>query len=204
MRAALFLFLLGLLLVPLRAEDWTTTDGKTYHNVQVLSSNAAYVTILHEDGGGRIPLSTLSPALQKRFNYDPAKAAPVIAATQVADQQDKTALVAEKKKTEAQDAQRQQEAAFILANSLFGPPPDDALFAPSAPSPTDDQDDRPIASEPPTQIDDWGGDYGDYGYYGGYGYYPSGYGYGYGRRGYSHTYNRGGGHGLGAHSFTHH
>jgi hypothetical protein len=201
MRATLFLFLLGLLLLPLRAEDWTTTDGKTYHNVQVLSSNAAYVTILHEDGGGRIPLSTLSPDLQKRFNYDPAKAAAVIAATKVTDQQDKTALAAEKKKAQAQDAQRQQEVAAILATSLFGPPPDTALFAPSAPAPTDENSYRPIASEPPTQIDDWDyGDYGDDGYYGGYGYYPYSYGY----RGYPHSYHHGTGTPSGTHSFTHH
>jgi len=202
MRSLLFLVLLGLLFLPLRAEDWTTSDGKTYHNVQVLSSNAAYVTILHEDGGGRIPISTLSPALQKRFNYDPAKAAPVIAATKAADQQDKTALAAEKKKAAAQDAQRQQEAAAILAASLFGPPPDSALFEASAPSPNDEDTYRPIPSEPPTQIDDWGYGDADYGDYGGYGYYP---GYGYGYRGYSHNYHHsGGGYGLAAHSFTHH
>jgi hypothetical protein len=210
MRSALFLVLLGLLVLPLRAEDWSTTDGKTYKNVQVLSHNAAYVTILHEDGGGRVPLSTLSPDLQKRFGYDAAKAAAVIAATKVADARDKEALAVEKKKAQMQDAQRQQEAAAILAASLFGPPPDTALFAASAPSPDEvDAASRPIDTEPPTQIDDWG--YGDYGPYGGdgyYGYYPS-YGYGYGGYGYSygsgyHNYHSGSRGHSGMHSFSHH
>jgi hypothetical protein len=207
MRSALFLFLLGLLILPLRAEDWTTSDGKTYKNVQVLSHNAAYVTILHEDGGGRIPLSTLGPDLQKRFGYDPAAAAAVVAATKVADQQDKAALAAEKKKGQEQDARRQQEAANLLAASLFGPPPDTALFTADAPSPDEVEASRPINSEPPTQIDDWGYDAGSYGdgYYGGYTYYPYGYGYGYGyggSRGYRSS--RGSGSFSGMHSFSHH
>ena len=60
---------------PLRAEDWTTTDGKVYHDVTVLKTDPDAVTILDHDGGALVPLSTLSPDLQKRFNYDPAKAA---------------------------------------------------------------------------------------------------------------------------------
>jgi hypothetical protein len=201
MRSALFLVLLGMLLMPLRAEDWSTTDGKTYKNVQVLSHNAAYVTILHEDGGGRVPLSTLSPDLQKRFDYDPTKAAAVIAATKVADARDKEALATEKKKSDAQDAQRQQEAAELLAASLFGPPPDTALFSASTPAPDEVEASRPIDTEPPTQIDDWGYDgYGGYDYYPGYGY---GYGYGSGYRG-NRSYHGGSRGYSGMHSFSHH
>ena len=61
MKSTLAIVLLGLLVLPLRAEDWTTTDGKTYRNVQVVSHNAAYVTILDEDGGARLKLSKLGP-----------------------------------------------------------------------------------------------------------------------------------------------
>lgn len=77
-------FLLGLSVG--RAEDWTTTDGKTYKNVKVVKVEDDAVTILDEDGGARVPLSTLSPDLQKKFNYDPAKAA--IAAKQYQDEQE--------------------------------------------------------------------------------------------------------------------
>ena len=133
------------------------------------------MTILHEDGGGRIPLSTLGPALQKRFDYDPAKAARQIAATAAADQRDRAALAVEKAKTDAQEAQRQKEAAAELTAALFSPPPDADVPANNTPNspPPDVSDTQAIASEPPTEIDDWG--------YGGFGY---GYGYGYGGFGY--------------------
>ena len=58
----------------LRAEDWKTNDGKVYQDVKVVRSEPDAVTILHHDGGGRIPLANLPPDLQKRFHYDPAKA----------------------------------------------------------------------------------------------------------------------------------
>jgi hypothetical protein len=191
MKTVFLLAWLGLLLVlPLRAEDWTTTDGKTYRNVQVLSHNAAYVTILHEDGGGQIPLSTLSPGLQKRFGYDPAQAAAAIAAMKLADQRNQAALAAEKVRIQAADARRQQEAADALEAALFLPPLDQDVAASTNPAPTNppppadaavdesDSTGQPIATEPGTEIDDWG--YGDYGLYGGYGLH----GYGYTHHGY--------------------
>jgi hypothetical protein len=54
-----------------RAEDWITTDGKTYKDVKVVTTEADAVTIIDNDGGARIPLVMLSPDLQKRFNYNP-------------------------------------------------------------------------------------------------------------------------------------
>ena len=39
----------------------------------MIELDADTVTILHHDGGGRIPLAKLPPDLQKRYNYDPAK-----------------------------------------------------------------------------------------------------------------------------------
>lgn len=55
-----------------RAEDWTTTDGKTYSEVTVIKSDSESVTILDKDGGARIPLFKLPPDLQKRFSYNPS------------------------------------------------------------------------------------------------------------------------------------
>ncbi len=57
-----------------RAEDWTTTDGKVYRDVKVMKAEADAVTIICKDGGALVPLSTLPPDLQQRFDYDPAKA----------------------------------------------------------------------------------------------------------------------------------
>jgi nucleoredoxin len=54
---------------------WTTTDGTTYKNVKIISVDPENVTILHEDGGAQVPISTLTPDLQKLLNYDPKAAA---------------------------------------------------------------------------------------------------------------------------------
>jgi hypothetical protein len=205
---------LALLVLPLRAEDWKTADGKTYHDVKVLSHNAAYVTILDRDGGARLRLATLSPDLQKRFAYDPAKAAPVIAATQAADQRDQQALAKEKKQLQARSDRQQKADAVALNAALFSPPPDPDFGPPRSAAtnsppggPDVASDQNAISSEPSTEIDDYdSGDYGDYGYgddgfgYGGYYGYGGGYGRGYGYRGYhggwgNHSYGnrRGGG-----------
>ncbi len=60
---------------PGRAEDWTTTDGKTYRGISIVSHDATSVTIMDEDGGATLPLASLPPKLQKKFGYDPVKAA---------------------------------------------------------------------------------------------------------------------------------
>jgi hypothetical protein len=89
MRTLLTLIGILVLAAPLaRAEDWKTTDGKTYQDVKVLSHDDGYVTIMYADGGARVPLSTLAPDLQKRVDYDPAKAAAAVAAATSADNQE--------------------------------------------------------------------------------------------------------------------
>jgi hypothetical protein len=80
----LFFFCL-LLASPLWAEDWTTTDGKTYKDVKVIQVDPDGVSILDADGGAKIPMTNLSVDLQKRFNYDSAKAAVAIAAKKEAE-----------------------------------------------------------------------------------------------------------------------
>ena len=74
MNQAAALLLLLLTSVSTIAEDWSTTDGKKYEGVTVVKIEDDTVTILDKDGGARVPLSTLSVELQKRFNYDPVKA----------------------------------------------------------------------------------------------------------------------------------
>ncbi len=58
----------------LRAEDWTTLDGRSYHGVKVVKVEADAVTILDDEGGALIPLAKLPPELHTRFHYDEAKA----------------------------------------------------------------------------------------------------------------------------------
>jgi hypothetical protein len=102
--AACFLVLFTLLL---KAEDWKTSDGKTYTGVTVVKVEDDAVTILCNDGGARVELSTLPLALQQKFHYDPQKAQ-AAAAKYIAEQKASAdALDAEKKAQQAQEKQRQ-------------------------------------------------------------------------------------------------
>jgi hypothetical protein len=65
---------LALLGDTVRAEDWTTTDGVVHKDVKVIKLETDCVTVLESDGGARIPLSNLSPDVQKKLGYDPAAA----------------------------------------------------------------------------------------------------------------------------------
>ena len=108
-RALLAAAALGLAAAPLlRAEDWTTTDGKVYKDVKVLQLEDDAVTILDSDGGALVPLATLPPDLQEKFKYDPAKAKVAAAARAQADANNPAALEAERvqaaKLKAAQDA----------------------------------------------------------------------------------------------------
>jgi hypothetical protein len=60
--------------LPVAAEDWVTTDGTKYQNVQVIRVEDDAVTIIYKDGGALVFLYKLPPALQQKFDYDPVKA----------------------------------------------------------------------------------------------------------------------------------
>lgn len=89
----LTIFFLGGML--LRAEDWTTIDGKVYHQIKVIKVEPDAVTILYEDGGALVPLIMLPQELQKKFNYDAATAKAAADARQQADLENARALRAE-------------------------------------------------------------------------------------------------------------
>ncbi len=199
MKAALLLFLLGVFFSPLAAEDWTTTDGKTYKDVKVVSHGDAYVTILDDSGGGRILIATLSPDLQKRFGYDPVKAAAEIAKVAAQEERDKEALARERQASQAGAQQGQEAIDAAVAQASLPPPPDTNSVSNAAPPP-DAATTGDVANEGPaygtTEIDSY-----PYGYYGGYFPYPYGYvPYGYGV--YSNGY-RGFGHRTGTGEYTH-
>ena len=121
----------------LHAEDWTTTDGKVYADVKVIKTEPDAVTVLYRDGGALIPLAKLSPALQKRFNYDPALAQKAADARAKATQQSDPALQAEaaqaKKLQDAKSAayKAQQQAAVAQLNAATNSSSDSAPFLPS-------------------------------------------------------------------------
>jgi hypothetical protein len=68
-----------------RAEDWTVKD-KTYHDVTVMKVDADTVAIMYDGGIAHLNLADLPPDLQKKFGYDPAKAAAPAQADQGAAQ----------------------------------------------------------------------------------------------------------------------
>jgi hypothetical protein len=103
MRLLLLALFLSVSLV-VHAEDWTTSDGKTYQGVKVISHDDGYVSILYSDGGVRIPLRLLNPDLQAHFGYDAKKAAACEAATTAHDHADRDAVEATERASLVQQA----------------------------------------------------------------------------------------------------
>ncbi len=109
------------LVVAARAEDANalprtiTVDGITYSNVTWRTVTPAAISIIHSTGAATIPLEKLPPELQKRFRYDPEKAAEYRAAEQSAEavrQETLRKRYAEEAEAQKQagEAQAQQEA----------------------------------------------------------------------------------------------
>ena len=68
--AVLFILLAGLL--PLSADDWTTTDGTTYKDVTVVQVADDGLTITYTGGGPtKIPYYNLPLEVQKQYGHDP-------------------------------------------------------------------------------------------------------------------------------------
>jgi hypothetical protein len=86
-------FLLGGM--SLRAEDWTTIDGKVYPQVKVIKVEPDAVTILYRDGGALIPLIKLPEDLQAKFHYNASIAKAAADARERAEFENARALRAE-------------------------------------------------------------------------------------------------------------
>jgi hypothetical protein len=123
------LFVGAMLPVALRAEDWTTLDGKSYKSVQVLSHDDGYVTILDADGGAKLMLTELPPELRARFGFDPAKAAACVAATEAAETKEQQAGAAQASKPAAGVAASPSATSPVTPSSQ----PASAAVASSAP-----------------------------------------------------------------------
>jgi hypothetical protein len=86
-----------------------TVAGVTYSNVVFGRVSPAWVSIRHSTGAASIPLEKLPPELQKRFGYDPNKAA---------DYRAQELAAAQRRKAEAQANERlrqEREAAALEA-----------------------------------------------------------------------------------------
>ncbi len=74
------LIIMLLMSATLLAEDLTTLSGKKYTGVTINRAEADGISISHGGGLAKIPFSDLSPELQKKYNYEPEKAAAYAAA----------------------------------------------------------------------------------------------------------------------------
>ena len=99
-----------------------TVAGVTYSNVVFGKVSPAWVSIRHSTGAASIPLEKLPPELQKRFGYDPEKAADyrvaertAEAARQEARRQQWAAQAAERERQVQQEAEKQKQVAEAAA-----------------------------------------------------------------------------------------
>lgn len=98
-----------------------TVDGIIYSNVTWRTVTSASVTIFHQTGVASIPLEKLPLDLQRRFGYDPQKAAAYRAQESAAVQQHMVEMQARERLREQHEAealaaaQKQQEAQEELA-----------------------------------------------------------------------------------------
>jgi hypothetical protein len=92
-----------------------TVDRVTYENVRWGTVTPAAVSILHRTGAATLPLEKLSPELQKRFGYDPQKAADYGAAERRAEA---ARQEARRKQWAAEAAGRQRQAQQDAENAV--------------------------------------------------------------------------------------
>ena len=111
----------GLCCLTARAEDWTV-NGKTYHNVTVTKVEPDAVHIMFDGGIGSVKIADLTPELQKKFNYDPAKAkAAEKAEADREAQSDRERALAAQKQAKAKNSGNEDSAQTNPNKRLMGP-----------------------------------------------------------------------------------
>jgi hypothetical protein len=81
-----FLFLCLIVAGSSHGEDLTTSTGKTYHDVQVLSRSSSDLLIQSREGEIQLALSELKPADREKFSKDLTKAIDLPALTVIGEQ----------------------------------------------------------------------------------------------------------------------
>ena len=86
--------------VAARGEDLTTTAGKTFHDIQVLSRNSTSLLIQSREGEFNFSLSELKPADREKFSKDLTKAIELPALTVIGEQKSDFTTSQERSRTE--------------------------------------------------------------------------------------------------------
>lgn len=105
--------LLAIALSSMRAEELATTNGLTFHDVQVLSRDSTSIVIQAREGSFKIPLSEVKPADSERNSKDLTKAIELPAITVIGEQKIDFNAVPEQSRAEAllqKEMRRQTEA----------------------------------------------------------------------------------------------
>ncbi len=106
--------------------------GVTYSNVTIIGANSTDLYFKHDKGLGNAKLKYLSPDLQKRFNYDPAKA---IEAEQKQSEADTrySSTVASDVAARAEKAAAARASEAVRSQNLADPISDKSLLGKAAP-----------------------------------------------------------------------
>ena len=112
LRNALFILLSTMTAVSAHGEDLTTTAGKTFHDIQVLSRNSSALLIQSREGEFQFSLSELRPADREKFSKDLTKAIELPALTVIGEQKVDFSATPERSRSETfvgKEMQRQEE-----------------------------------------------------------------------------------------------
>lgn len=81
---AVVAFLLGVSVVNAEPITFVTRDGREFKDVSISGSDPSGITIMTDSGIERVPFAKLPEDLQKKYGYDPKRAAAFSAAEQQA------------------------------------------------------------------------------------------------------------------------
>jgi len=112
LRNVLFILLSTMTAVSAHGEDLTTTAGKTFHDIQVLSRSSSALLIQSREGEFQFSLSELKPADREKFSKDLTKAIELPALTVIGEQKVDFSATPESSRSETfveKEMQRQEE-----------------------------------------------------------------------------------------------
>ena len=109
LRNTVFVFCCLIGAISAYGDDLTTTAGKTFHDVQVLSRSSSALLIQSREGEFQFSLSELKPADQEKFSKDLTKAIELPAVTVIGEQKFDFSISPRGETFAEKEMQRQEE-----------------------------------------------------------------------------------------------